>query len=86
MRSVALAGILFIASAVSAQKLSLTPQVGFENSKTSVNYNNLRSFIPLNGNFNPQLSLRLDYKFKQGFGPYIGASTSRSVVMMSKMV
>jgi hypothetical protein len=27
--------------------------------------------------------LRLDYKFKQGFGPYIGAGTSRSVVLYS---
>jgi len=82
MRSVALSG-LFIVSvlAMNAQKLSLTPQVGFENSKTSVNYNNLGSFAPLGGEFNPQVSLRLDYKFKQGFGPYIGASTSRSGVL-----
>jgi hypothetical protein len=55
--------------------------VGFENSRTSVNYNNLGSFAPLGGEFNPQVSLRLDYKFKQGFGPYIGASTSRSGVL-----
>src|SRR4030095_7318105 len=82
MRSVALSG-LFIVSvlAMNAQKLSLTPQVGFENSRTSVNYNNLGSFAPLGGEFNPQVSLRLDYKFKQGFGPYIGASTSRSGVL-----
>jgi hypothetical protein len=80
MRSIALMGILFIACAVNAQRLSLTPQVGFENSKTSVNYNNLGSFAPLGGEFNPQVSLRLDYKFKQGFGPYLGVSTSRSVV------
>jgi hypothetical protein len=80
MRSIALMGVLFIASAVNAQRLSLTPQVGFENSKTSVNYNNLGSFSPLRGEFNPQVSLRLDYKFKQGFGPYLGVSTSRSVV------
>jgi hypothetical protein len=80
MRSIALMGVLFIASAVNAQRLSLTPQVGFENSKTSVNYNNLGSFAPLGGEFNPQVSLRLDYKFKQGFGPYLGVSTSRSVV------
>lgn len=82
MRSVALSG-LFIVSAIAmnAQKLSLTPQVGFENSRTSVNYNNLGSFAPLGGEFNPQVSLRLDYKFKQGFGPYIGASTSRSGVL-----
>lgn len=83
MRSVAFVGILFIAVAVNAQKLSLTPQVGFENSKTSVNYNDLGSFAPLGGEFNPQVSLRLDYKFKQGFGPYLGASTSRSVVSYS---
>ena len=80
MRSIALMGILFIACAVNAQRLSLTPQVGFENSKTSINYNNLGSFAPLGGEFNPQVSLRLDYKFKQGFGPYLGVSTSRSVV------
>jgi hypothetical protein len=66
---------------MNAQKLSLTPQVGFENSRTSVNYNGLGSFAPLGGEFNPQVSLRLDYKFKQGFGPYIGASTSRSGVL-----
>ena len=85
MRSIALTGALFIATlAMNAQqRLSLTPQVGFENSKTSINYNNLGSFSPLNGQFNPQISLRLDYKFKQGFGPYIGASTSRSVVLYS---
>jgi hypothetical protein len=85
MRSVALTGILFIASAIAmnAQKLSLTPQVGFENSKTSVTYNNLQSFAPLGGEFNPQVSLRIDYKFKQGFGPYLGVSTSRSVVLYS---
>src|SRR4026207_732890 len=83
MRSVALMGILFIASAVNAQRLSLTPQVGFENSKTSITYNNLQSFAPLGGEFNPQVSLRLDYKFKQGFGPYLGFSSSRSVVLYS---
>ena len=84
MRSVALSG-LFIASALvmNAQKLSLTPQVGFENSTTSVKYNDLGSFAPLGGEFNPQVSLRLDYKCKQGFGPYIGASTSRSGVLYS---
>lgn len=83
MRSIALTGAMFIAAiAMNAQqRLSLTPQVGFENSKTSINYNDLGSFAPLNGEFNPQISLRLDYKFKQGFGPYIGASTSRSVVL-----
>ena len=82
MRSVALSGLFIVSAlAMNAQKLSLTPQVGFENSRTSVNYNSLGSFAPLGGEFNPQVSLRLDYKFKQGFGPYIGASTSRSGVL-----
>ena len=84
MRSVVLSGLFIVSAlAMNAQKLSLTPQVGFENSRTSVNYNNLGSFAPLGGEFNPQVSLRLDYKFKQGFGPYIGASTSRSGVLYS---
>jgi len=84
MRSVVLSGLFIVSAfAMNAQKLSLTPQVGFENSKTSVNYNNLGSFAPLGGEFNPQVSLRLDYKFKQGFGPYIGVSTSRSGVLYS---
>ena len=68
---------------MNAQKLSLTPPVGFENSRTSITYNNLQSFAPLGGEFNPQVSLRLDYKFKQGFGPYLGVSTSRSGVLYS---
>ena len=84
MRSLALSGLFIVSAlAMNAQKLSLTPQVGFENSRTSVNYNELGSFAPLGGEFNPQVSLRLDYKFKQGFGPYIGASTSRSGVLYS---
>src|SRR5678815_2220921 len=84
MRSVVLSGLFIVSAlAMNAQKLSLTPQVGFENSRTSVNYNNLGSFAPLGGEFNPQVSLRLDYKFKQGFGPYISASTSRSGVLYS---
>src|SRR6187401_3724997 len=82
MRSVVLSGLFIVSAfAMNAQKLSLTPQVGFENSRTSVNYNDLGLFAPLGGEFNPQVSLRLDYKFKQGFGPYIGASTSRSGVL-----
>src|SRR5262245_51010691 len=83
MRSIALTGVLFIACAVNAQKLSLTPQVGFENSKTSVNYNKLSWNAPIGVEFNTQMSLQLDYKFKQGFGPYLGLSTSRSIVSYS---
>ena len=84
MRSiVTMALFIALGYAMNAQKLSLTPQVGFENSRTSVTYNDLQSVAPLGGELNPQVSLRLDYKFKQGFGPYLGVSTSRSGVLYS---
>jgi hypothetical protein len=84
MRTAAIV-ILFVAfsNATIAQKLTLLPQVGFENSKTLVSYNNLNSFAPLGGEVSPQAGIRLDYRFKQGFGPYLGLSTSRSVVTYS---
>lgn len=82
MRSVIMTSIVFFAFgvAMNAQKFSITPQVGFENSKTSISYDNLSSFAPLGVELTPQVSVRLDYKFKQGFGPYLGASTSRTLV------
>lgn len=84
MRSIVTMALIIVCGyAMNAQKLSLTPQVGFENSFTKINFNELGSFAPLGGAFSPQVSLRLDYKFKQGFGPYVGVSTSRSIVLYS---
>lgn len=61
-------------------QLSLLPQLGFENSRTSVAFNKQASFAPLGGKLSPQAAIRLDYKFKKGHGPFIGAATSRSLV------
>lgn len=85
MRTATLAFFVFVASgyAAKSQQLTLLPQVGFENARTTITYNNLPSFAPLGGEFSPQVSLRLDYKFKQGFGPYFAVSTGRSAVSFS---
>lgn len=66
--------------AASAQKFSLLPQVGFENSKTVIGYNDLTSFSPLGVRFSPQASLRLNYSSKQGHGFFAGVATSRSTL------
>ena len=66
--------------AAKAQRFTLLPQVGFENSKTKISYNNQDAFSPLGVKFSPQASLRLNYSSKKGHGFFIGAATSRSIV------
>jgi hypothetical protein len=73
--------ILATAMAANAQ-FSLTPKAGLEPTRTSINYNDLRCLSPLGSKINPQIGLRLDYKFKKTHGPYIGVSTNRSIVVM----
>jgi hypothetical protein len=65
---------------VTHAQLSIVPQIGMENTRTSVSYNDQNAFVPLGGQLSPQLALRMDYKFKQQHGPFLGVSTSRSVV------
>jgi hypothetical protein len=75
--------LMFAAMAFAANsQFTLRPQVGFENSNTKISYNNLAYFSPIT-QFQPQFSLRGDYKFKSGFGPFAGLSTSRSVINYS---
>ncbi len=76
----ALLVLAFAAFAFAANsQLTIRPQAGFENSNTKVSYNNLSYFSPI-AQLQPQLSLRADYKFKNGFGPFVGLSTNRSLV------
>lgn len=79
MRRVAL--VLMFAAFVSAanSQLTIRPQAGLENSITKISYNHLDYFSPLD-QLQPQLSLRADYRFKNGFGPFAGLSTSRSLI------
>ena len=85
MRTAALTLLSFVAFgyAAKAQKFSLLPQVGFENSKTKVIYNNLPSFSPAGVVFSPQAGLQFSYKSKAGHGFYLGAASSRSTVSFS---
>jgi hypothetical protein len=80
MRAV-LTSLVFVAIGYAANaQLSITPKAGLESSLTTINYNNLKDLSPLCSNLNPQIGLRLDYKFKKTHGPYVGLATSRSTV------
>ena len=73
--------LLFVAFALTAStQITFLPQLGFENSRTKLIYNDLKSFLPMGNQLSPMLSLRIDYKFKQGHGPFLGVSTSQSSV------
>lgn len=72
--------IVAFGNAMHAQKFSLLPQAGFENSKTNIRYNNGACFAPDGINSSPQLSLRLNYSSKMGHGFFAGLSTSRNTV------
>lgn len=82
MRTAALTLISFVAFgyAAKAQKFSLLPQVGFENSKTTIRYNNSSSFSPVGVVFSPQVGLQFAYRSKPGHGFFLGAASSRSIV------
>jgi hypothetical protein len=85
MRNAALLLLFFVALgyAAKSQRFSLLPQVGFENSKTKISYNDLGSFSPTGVKFSPQASLRLNYSSKQGHGFFLGVASSRSIVSFS---
>jgi hypothetical protein len=85
MRNAALTLLCFavFGYAANAQRFSLLPQAGFENSTTKISYNDLRSFSPLGLRFTPQASLRLNYSSKQGHGFFLGVGSSRSLVSFS---
>ncbi|HEY6976925.1 MAG TPA: hypothetical protein VH396_11600 [Chitinophagaceae bacterium] len=82
MRTATLTAIVFVAMsyATTAQKLTLLPQAGIENSRTTVQYNGLSSFLPAGEVLSPYLGVRIDYTFKQGHGLFAGIATSHSVV------
>jgi len=82
MRTTTLASLMLVAISytANAQKFSILPQAGLENPFTKISYNNLSSFLPLQAQITPHFGVRMDYKLKQLHGPYIGVSTSRSVV------
>ena len=85
MRTAALTLVSLVAFgyATKAQKFSLLPQVGFENSKATIRYNDLSSFSPAGVSFSPQVGLKFTYTSKPGHGVFLGAASSRSIVPFS---
>ena len=80
MKYLYLSSLCIILGCVVKAQLSIVPQVGMESSKTNVSYNKSSDFSPLGAQFSPHASVRLDYKFKKGHGPFLGLATSRSGV------
>jgi hypothetical protein len=85
MRTAALTflGLVAFTCVVNAQRFSLLPQVGFENSRTSLSYNDAAYFSPLGVKFSPQASVRLSYSSRMGHGLFLGMATSRNQVAFS---
>jgi len=84
MRPATLFLCLFVVSGFAANaQFSLTPQFGIEDQTTKVSYNNGSYFVPLESQMAPRLAMKLDYKFKQGHGVFLGLATTRSAVEYS---
>jgi len=61
--------LILMVSTASAQ-LSIVPQVGFENAATSFSVNDFR-YHPLTSEISPKATVRIDYRFKGGHGPFV---------------
>ncbi len=73
---------LLIGSAANSQ-FSLLPQIGFEQSRTTIEYNDAAHFKPLGLQGNLQASLRADYRIKRGHGPFVSFSSSPATVKIN---
>lgn len=75
--------IAMLAAASGYTQLSLTPQIGFEQSRTSINYNQLKTFSPAGAKTFFRGALKADYRTKKGHGVFAGIGTSPSVFQYS---
>lgn len=83
MKYLYLSSLFSICGSVAMAQLSIVPQFGIETSKTTVSYNKASNFSPLGLKLSPHASVRLDYRFKKGHGPFVGLATSRSAINYS---
>lgn len=83
MRTAILNIMLVVFGFVSHAQLSLQPMIGFQNSQTCIKVNDQKGFSPLHHVYSPQMSLRMDYLFKKGHGPFVGIHTSNTGVNFS---
>ncbi len=83
MKIAALPCLLFLLTGSAANsQFSLLPQIGFEQSRTKVQYNNQNFFKPF-AKDNIQASLRADYRFKKGHGPFVSIASSPATVNLN---
>lgn len=68
---------------ITKAQFTILPQIGFENSRTSLRFNEGSSFYPAGSKISPQAGVRLDYKNKMGHGAFLGIASSRSVINFS---
>lgn len=72
MKPTIFTGILFLTGAIAHAQLSFLPQIGFEKSRTRLNYSDAFS-SKINGNF--KAGLKADYWLKGEHAPFINIST-----------
>src|SRR5258705_9939970 len=72
--------LFVLMSCVTNAQFSVQPQVGLENSRTSIKSSEFACFSPMGRQFAPRLAVRMSYKFKAGHGAFLGVATSRQAV------
>lgn len=75
--SLILAAVTFTAT---SQSFTYQPIVGIDNTITKISYDQPGSFQKLKSFVSPSVGLRMDYRTKQGSGPYLGIISSRPSV------
>jgi len=90
MKPAAILGLVLLTTASASAQFTLTPQIGFDLSKTTIgfnfsdnNYANPKAFSPLGSKASLKASLRGDYRFKKGHGVFGAIGTSPAVVEFS---
>ncbi len=83
MRTAILSCLFAVFGYIATAQFTLLSQLGMEDFRTTVKYNEQSSFSPLCLKPGFQAGLRLDYNFKKMHGPWIAAATTRSVVEYS---
>jgi hypothetical protein len=74
MKPTLLSCLVFLLAGTAARaQFSLLPQIGFEQSRTSLNYGN--GLSAMNANANVKAGLKMDYKLKSGHTPFINLTT-----------
>lgn len=83
MKPAAFTCTLLLMAVTAGAQFTLLPQVGFDNSKSKIGVNDLKSFSPLGRTTGLRANLRVDYNFKTGQGFYAALSSSPAVVRYS---